>query len=228
MSSPVIHFVSGCSIDADGAPRCYHPSDWGPPALWAPADRPPLGLDAPENGGKAERNADGSYAVTESWGWATDDGTRNGRPVIQGARDPAPGYYVSKTSLKDPTFSATDPRAYVWADLVPYIAIPRKLVTEPFGVRMGDLVMVQYKGRTVFALVADIGNDLHIGEGSIALVERFGVSGTPRKGGISSGVSFHIFCGTGRTFRFAPYYRHEVGEEIENVGQTVAKQFGVK
>lgn len=227
MSSPVVHYVSGCAIDADGAPRCYHPGDWGTPALWVPAGRSAYGLDAPENGGKAERNADGSFAVVDSWGWATDDGTRSGRPVIQGARDPAPGYYVSKTSLKDPNFSATDPRAYVWADVVPYLAIPRKLAAEPFNIRMGDVAMVQYKNRTVFAIVADIGNDTHIGEGSLALVEKLGASGTPRKGGISGGVSFHVFCGTSRMFRFAPYYRHEVGEEIENVGQATAKQFGV-
>lgn len=228
MSSPLVHFVSGCAVDADGAPKCYHPLDWGPRSDWQPPGRQPFGLDAPENGGRAHRTEGGLWVVTDSWGWATDDGQRTGRPVIQSASDPAPGYYVSKTSLRDTTFGSTDPHAYVWADRVPYVAVPRRLLEEPFGVRMGDLALVTYERRRCFALVADVGGNDHIGEGSIALIKSISEGGpTPRNGGIAHGVSFYIFCGTARTFRFAPYHRDRVPEEIENAGTTVARQYGI-
>lgn len=228
MSSPLVHFVSGCAVDADGAPKCYHPSDWGPRAEWKPENRAPYGLDAPENGGRAHRTEGGLWVVDDSWGWATDDGQRNGRPVIQSSSDPAPGYYVSKTSLRDPSFGATDPRSYVWADKVPYVAVPRRLLEEPFGVRMGDLALVTYERKRCFAVVADVGSNEHIGEGSLALIKVIGDGeSTPRKGGIPSGVAFYIFCGTARTFRFAPYHRDRVPGEIENAGLTVARQYGI-
>lgn len=227
MSSPVIHYVAGCAIDADGAPRCYHPADWGPRAEWLPAGRKPLGLDAPENGGKARREPDGTWVVTDSWGWATDDGSRTGRPVIQGAGDPAPGYYVSKTTLRDASLAPTDPRSYVDAAKVRYVAVPRRLLDDPFGVRMGDLAMVTYRGRRSFAIVADVGGNSHIGEGSIALCQALEARGSARDGGIAAGVSVHLFCGTARTFRFAPFYRDQVNEEVEAAGMQVASQYGV-
>ena len=66
-------------IDADGALRAYHPDDAS-------------GLDRLDHAG-----APGNW-----WGIVTDDGTPGGEPVVQGDGDPAPGFYVSQTSLVDP------------------------------------------------------------------------------------------------------------------------------
>ena len=55
--------------DADGDPRAYHPKG------------SPPGLDYLANAGHP-----GNW-----WALATDNGKPNGRPIIQGPNDPAPG-----------------------------------------------------------------------------------------------------------------------------------------
>jgi len=77
-------FISGMSIDADGAPNAYHPDD--------------TGLDELANAG----------SPTDWNGVITD---REGNPLIQEERDPFPGYYISCTSLADKTkeFTTLDP-----------------------------------------------------------------------------------------------------------------------
>ena len=77
--SPFV-YVAGLAVDADGAFRAYHPTNR-------------LGLDTIVHAGHP-----GNW-----WALATDTGETNGRPVLQGERDPAPGYYVSITSLYDAT-----------------------------------------------------------------------------------------------------------------------------
>ena len=71
-------YIGGMAIDADGAPTAYHPNGTS-------------GLDALGNAGRP-----GNW-----WALVTDTGTSAGTPVIQGAADPAPGFYVSTTSLHD-------------------------------------------------------------------------------------------------------------------------------
>ena len=51
---------------------------------------------------------------------------------MQGPGDPAPGYYVSTTSLHDANLPVTDPRRYVDSEQVPYLALP-----EPFVAALG-------------------------------------------------------------------------------------------
>jgi hypothetical protein len=48
----------------------------------------------------------------------------DGEPVIQNRTDPAPGFYVSTTSLEDPRQAVTNPSRYVDATKIPYIVIP--------------------------------------------------------------------------------------------------------
>jgi hypothetical protein len=73
----------GLRITADGSPRAYHRD-------------PKLGLDFLANAGSTGR-----------WGGLVTDS--KGEPVVQGENDPAPGYYVSLTSLQDRTKRPTDP-----------------------------------------------------------------------------------------------------------------------
>src|SRR5215210_1871871 len=69
-------FVSGMTIDSDGAPRAYH-KNGSPP-----------GLDFLANAG-----GPGNWfaLVTDS----------SGNPIVQRASDPAPGFFVSMTAIED-------------------------------------------------------------------------------------------------------------------------------
>ena len=147
------------SIDADGSPHAYNPQD--------------TGLDYLANAGR-----NGNW-----WGLATD---ARGNPLIQGAQDPAPGYYVSTTSLTNAGFSNSDPRRYVNSETVAYIAIPP--VLQNYGARLGAIALVTNtnNGITSEAIVADIGPANEIGEGSIMLADNLGIPSNPRTGGIAS------------------------------------------
>lgn len=176
-SSGVQAFVyqSGMAIDADGSYRAYHPNNR-------------LGLDSIEHAGHP-----GDW-----WALATDTGNPNGRPVIQGKNDPAPGYYVSMTSLYDSRIvNERDPRRFVDAASVPYVVLP------PEGFRhatLGDFaIVVNLKnGRVAGAIVADeSAPELPMGEGSIAMAKMLGVDPNPRTGGINRGIGYVIFSGSG-------------------------------
>lgn len=169
-----VGFVAGMAVDADGAPRAYHPDD-----------QP--GLDRLANAG-----APGRW-----WALVTDDGTPSGRPQVQGPGDPAPGFYVSMTSLVDPRWPAADPRRYVDASRVPYVALPRAALRR-WSARLGDLVAVHEprSGRTAFAIFADVGPADALGEGSIALAEALGLPASPRSGGTAEPLVYVVFPGS--------------------------------
>lgn len=164
-----VAFKSGMTVDADGSPRAYHPRN--------------TGLDALGNAGRP-----GNW-----WGIATDS---KGKPYVQGPNDPAPGHYVSTTALVDGRFKANDPRRYVNSEEIPFVAVPPQLKDQ--GVKLGDLVAVRSErtGKTVFAVVADIGPRDHLGEGSIKLAQELGINADARRGGASNGVSYVVFPGS--------------------------------
>src|SRR6266511_1560327 len=168
-----LHFVAGMQIDADGAPRAYHPP--GAP-----------GLDFLANAGKP-----GHW-----FGIITD---RAGNPVVQSPRDPAPGFYVSPTSLQDPTRAVADPRRYVDASTIPYVVLPR-LVRDRGRVRLGDFVAVRNRanGKIAYAIYADGGPAGKIGEGSIALAKALRIPSNPKHGGTDrKEVAYVVFPGSG-------------------------------
>src|SRR5579872_5891755 len=74
---PIVCFHAGMAIDADGSPRAYHPDN--------------TGLDDLKHGGYP-----GNW-----WGVATSNELSTGEPLLQNSSDPAPGNYVSTTSLID-------------------------------------------------------------------------------------------------------------------------------
>lgn len=169
-----VFFTAGMTIDADGAPRAYGPA-------------PLRGLDALANAG-----GPGNW-----YGVVTANGSPTGRPVVQGPRDPAPGFYVSSTSLQDPDRARTDPRRYVDSDTVPFIVLPGGHYPA-WGIALGDLALVtRLNGqRQCFAVFADIGPRTKIGEGSIALARTLGIPSDPRTGGASAGVFYRVFPGS--------------------------------
>jgi hypothetical protein len=161
-------FISGMSIDADGAPNAYHPDD--------------TGLDELANAGSPTR-----------WDGIITD--REGSPLIQEESDPFPGYYISCTSLADETKEFTDPTRYVDATEIPYVALPEDLADRG-GMRLGDFVFVKNlrNGEWSFAIYADIGT---LGEGSIALANALGIWSDARHGGQSDGILYVMFPGSG-------------------------------
>ena len=161
-------FISGMTIDADGAPNAYHPDD--------------TGLDELANAGSPSH-----------WDGVVTD--RQGKPLVQLEGDPFPGYYISCTSLTDSTKKFSDPSRYVDSTKIPYIALPAE-IAQRGRAQLGDFAFVVNlrSGKSSFAIYADIGT---LGEGSVALAETLGISPNARHGGESDGVLFMLFPGSG-------------------------------
>jgi hypothetical protein len=166
-----VFFTSGMNIDADGSPRAYHPvSDSGSDNL-------------------ANAGHKGNW-----WGIVTE----KDEPVIQGKDDPAPGFYVSCTSLQDALKKISDPARYVNSDSIPYIVLPnnKTLLAE---IQMGDIARVKNlrNGKFAYAICADVGSKDKIGEGSIKLAKLLDVPSSPRKGGIADSIYYIVYPGSG-------------------------------
>src|SRR5438477_8683441 len=137
--SSAFFYESGLMIDADGAYRAYHPDNTS-------------GLDYLGNAGKP-----GNW-----WALVTDNGKPNGNPVIQSDDDPAPGYYISTTSLEDPKKDRTDPRRYVDSESINFFVLPGKLGLA----KLGDFGVVIRPKTNIYdyAIYADSGPANKLGE----------------------------------------------------------------
>src|SRR5436309_13479669 len=162
-------YESGLMIDADGAYHAYHPDGRS-------------GLDYLGNAGRP-----GNW-----WALVTNNSEPNGRPLIQTDTDPAPGFYISTTSLEDPNCDRKDPRRYVNAEAVNFIELPGRL---GLGSKLGDFAVVirPATGAYDYALYADVGPASKIGEGSIALAAALGIPSSPKSGGIAHGIVYIVF-----------------------------------
>ena len=167
---PVTCFQTGMAIDADGSPRAYHPDN--------------TGLDDLKHGGYP-----GNW-----WGVATSNELSTGEPLVQKSFDPAPGYYVSTTSLIDTGYAYQNPLRYVNAEEIPYFVLPAHFSPD---IRLGDIAWIYntQNGLNAFAVFADVGPD--VGEGSMYLAKKLGINNHPRYGGVSSGILYFIFDGSG-------------------------------
>jgi hypothetical protein len=177
-----ICYRAGFEVDGDGSPHAYaaQPQLAFRASLGLPLIEP---LDFLANAGH-----DGNW-----WGLACDN---SGAPYIQGADDPAPGFYVSTTALVDHAYPARDPRRYVNSEMQCYVSVPRDLLSR--GVHMSDLAWVIYGTAECGAVVGDVGPVGHYGEGSIALARELGIPPSPRNGGVSHPtVSYVVFPGSG-------------------------------
>ena len=151
-------------VDVDGAPNAYGP----------PGERT---LDSLLNAHYLER---GDQPVV---GYLVD---RKGRPILQGPKDPFPGYYISQTAFADEANpNQRDPHSYVDARNINYVV--RGEHARRRGVKVGDFVS-GYSRRThrsVFAIVGDTGNPTG-DEGSLHLLQELGY---PFHDGISDSVT---------------------------------------
>ena len=151
-------------VDVDGAPNAYGPP--GKPALDVLIDAHSLN--------RADR---------EIVGYLLDS---KHRPVLQGPKDPFPGYYVSQTSFTDiANHNERDPRGYLDASKINYVV--RGDAARRRGVKVGDFVAVHSKRthKSVFAIVGDTGNPTG-DEGSLHLLQELGY---PFHDGISDSVT---------------------------------------
>jgi hypothetical protein len=193
-------YKSGMSVDADGAPNAYNKSD--------------TGIDFLANAGRP-----GNW-----WALVTDNGRRDGNPVIQGSSDPFPGYYISTTALVDGNFPAKDPRRYVDATKIPYIVLPHNSLIGNTGVKKGDFAVVYYEKtqQLSFAIFADVGPRNELGEGSVKLAQNLGhdpfVNGRVSRG-ISEDVFYLVFPGSGNG-------RPRTIGDIEALTQPLFEQWG--
>jgi len=175
-------FMAKMSMDADGAPKAYHMNN-------------AVALDYLGNAGKP-----GNWFAL-----ITDTGEKDGTPIVQGPNDPAPGYYVSATSLVwDSSKGQKDPRRYVDASQIPYIALSPELRGSSGGkATLGDLAAVinPKNGKVKYAVFGDVGSVGHIGEGSVWLGNE--LQDTPdahpdaKHGGFDSGIIYVVFPGSG-------------------------------
>lgn len=183
-------YVSGMAVDGDGSPHCYHPEN--------------KGLDALGNAHEGDR----WFGVV----------TKDNKPVVQGAGDPAPGYYVSPTTLSDPGIKdPTNPRRYVDSETIPYIAFPSRLFAEGggdvsrlgLGVNLGDYVIVYdiKSGMASGAFFADVGPAYKLGEASIAVARALNIPSSPRNGGVDSPtrIAYVVFPKSFTSFQSSPY-----------------------
>jgi hypothetical protein len=138
-------------VDVDGAPNAYGPRGTHP-------------LDYLKD------------ARLEGHFWAPIVGfvMYDGKPLLQGPHDPAPGYYISTTAYTDTSRTGErDVLRYVDATKINYIVLGR--AAKKRGARLGDFVAV-YSLKTrqsVFGIVADDGNPSG-DEGSLHLLQALG------------------------------------------------------
>lgn len=164
LANGAIGFVGRLTIDADGHPRAY-----------APHNR---GLDDTANAG-----SEGNWFAL-----ATDakDCGREGKPLIQKSGDPAPGFYVSKTTLTAGG-KCGDQRNYVHSGEIPYVALSPVVSEVDRKLNEGKFAVVYNPGndRLALAMHVDHAPAYGIGEGSMALADALGVNSDPRRGGMS-------------------------------------------
>lgn len=196
----VFFFETGMTIDADGSPHAYHPDN--------------TGID------------DNAHGKDEKGKWVGIV-LANRKPYIQNATDPAPGYYVSTTSLYDKTRRRTDPQRYVDSERIPYLALPRQVMHPDGDCRrdakacLGDIAIVRNteNGLYSFAILADQAPSSGIGEGSIALANALGVDPDARIGGTKAGIQYLIFPGTGDE-------KPKTIEQINDMGKRILERWG--
>jgi Fungal chitosanase of glycosyl hydrolase group 75 len=163
-----IYFTGKMDVDADGSPHAYKPDNGG--------------LDVNKNG----KDQDGNWV-----GVVADSGNN---PLVQKQGDPAPGYYISTTSLQDTARAKTDPLRYVDSEKIPYIVLPCG--------HLGNAALWDYavvinlgNGKRISAIAADSGPKHKIGEASIAVAKALlGDKGSsPRTGGTDKGIRYVVF-----------------------------------
>ncbi len=98
-----------------------------------------------------------------------------------------------------PNTSATDSKGkFLDAAIVPYVVLPLPSGlwdSTQFGIQLGSVVLVIYKGKMAFGVYADEGPPTIIGESSVAMAKLLGIDPDPKTGGVDTGVTYVVFTG---------------------------------
>ena len=107
------------SVDVDGAPTSY-----------GPVDKKALDFELNAHVGAKKSGKIVGYLID-----------KNGKPIIQGENDPAPGFYISTTAYHDINNpNQNDPRRYVNAAEINYTVLATSAKNK--GVETGDFCVV--------------------------------------------------------------------------------------
>ena len=117
----------------------------------------------------------------------------DGKPtaVCNRSKDPS---YQSSTAAVDSHGHALD------ASTLPYIVVPGASSRWSYShsnIKLGSVAAVIYNGRIEYGVVGDVGPTAIVGEASYAMAKRLGINPNPASGGVSSGVTYVVFKGSG-------------------------------
>ena len=132
----------------------------------------------------------------------------NGVPHVQ----PDKVSLVSTTSYQRSGHTVCDPKRYLDSEVIPYVAVPTRVIDAVPGIVIGSRVIVTNL-RTGVSCVAVAGDcsGSHIGEASIACARLLGINANARKGGTRDAIiRYEIHAGVpavinGETFELQPH-----------------------
>jgi hypothetical protein len=170
-----VYYTGELTIDADGGYRSYGPDGCSP----AP-------LDYLANAGYPYDDDD-PYGAGNWWGIATNS---ESVPYFQAEGDkkkhPYPGLFISTTAYLWKKYSADDCRRYVDSETVAFTVIPGnvRMAVSPKFLGCSCRVTDKKTGKVADGVpCCDVGPSNHLGEGSMALAEFFGIDPNPKHGG---------------------------------------------
>jgi hypothetical protein len=119
----------------------------------------------------------------------------SGLPIVQ-KTGPYAGYLLAPTAAHDPNVAVDDYRRYVPANSVAYVSVPPEILQ--LGAKLGDgcLVTDRDTGKSVQAIIGDVGPHRKLGEVSVFCAASIGIDSSPRNGGAGRGVIVRIFLGS--------------------------------
>lgn len=201
----LVYFKADYDLDADGSPRAYNPQN--------------TGIEANGNGS----NSKGEFSPNVIL-------FKNNKPHLQTQTDPFPGFFVSLTTLNLQNFLDTSVKRYVNSEEIPYFVLPSGSFKK-MGVDLGDIGIVfnTLTKKSTFAIFADTGPSNIIGEGSIALAKKIGITAMINKkgkivGGNDNGdILYIVFPHSGKGEKS---YKDLTIKDVDNLGQKAVEKFG--
>jgi hypothetical protein len=121
--------------------------------------------------------------LTSAFFWKADmDVDCDGKTTTQcnSTTDPS---YQNQTAATDSQGNPLD------AANLPYVVVPGKSTrfdAAANGVKLGDVILVFYKGQVEYAVYGDVGPSADIGEASYATVKALGANPDPKVGGVDA------------------------------------------
>jgi hypothetical protein len=168
-SNNICLFKADFDLDPDGSPRAYNEANTG-----------------------LLHNDNGRNKNTGVWFAVVTSDPQKKIPVKQGPNDPCPGNYISTTSLELSNHAKTDYRRYVDPDSVTFFVLPGgSKGARKMNINLGDIGFVYNKTnkQAAWAIFADIGPAAIVGEGSMDLARKLGITvRIDSKGRVRGGV----------------------------------------